>query len=282
MGTSRAYTAPTNGNWPRLKREVTEFGNVGDGTPGPEDPNNSAPQLPNIPFPTLPPLPSATQLLASYIRTLGGVSALIAGLSIAGASSGGGAALARAGNIGQSATRVGRNLGGFATRVNQADISTALREYGLENLIGQPVQEVTAGLIDALVGPDGTMDDDLAREALCLLRREQLAEAQTADDVERILKDTLGRIEVSGLVMQFYGHYLFAMFCRDFYERLQQKIGPDAADRSIESVRRTITAVLENELVGQDITRVDWGHAEGQELAERILVRTLTIFEVSE
>jgi hypothetical protein len=149
-------------------------------------------------------------------------------------------------------------------------------------LIGQSAQEVVAGLIDALVGPDSTINDDLAHEALCILRREQLAEAQTADDVERILKETLGRVEVSGLIMQFYGHYLFAMFCRDFYERLQLKIGPDAADRCIESVRRTITATLENELVGQEVTQVDWGRVEGQELAERILIRTFEIFEVSE
>ncbi len=271
MGTSRGYTAPTNGNWPRLKREVTRFGVDGSEAPDPE--RDSSPTLPTLP---------AGQLLASYIRTYGGTIALRQGLSGGGTGTGSVGRRTRSSSIGQSAARIGKNLGGFATRVGQVGLATALREFGLDHLIGQSAQEVVAGLIDALVGPDSTINDDLAREALCLLRREQLAEAQTADDVERILKETLGHVEVSGIIMQFYGHYLFAMFCRDFYERLQLKIGPDAADRCIESVRRTITATLENELVGQEVTHVDWGHLEGQELAERILIRTFEIFEVSE
>src|SRR6266852_3589960 len=71
MGTSRGYTAPTNGNWPRLKREVTRFGVNGSEAPDPEGRYS----------PTLPALPAAGQLLASYIRTYGGTIDLRQGLS---------------------------------------------------------------------------------------------------------------------------------------------------------------------------------------------------------
>ena len=73
------------------------------------------------------------------------------------------------------------------------------------------------------------MDADLARKALNKLRQELLKTALTYEDVERILLGTVEQVQAAGLLMQYYGHYLYERFARDFYEPLAKKIGIDKA-----------------------------------------------------
>ncbi|NTW00198.1 MAG: hypothetical protein HGA19_02705 [Oscillochloris sp.] len=124
------------------------------------------------------------------------------------------------------------------------------------------------------------MDENLARIALDRLREELMGDARTYEDVERTLNGVVERLQVVGLVVRFFGHYLYERFCRDFYERVVQRVGREKAQRKIASIRRTIFASLEAkvEIGGADI---DWRGREGQQLAERILEQTLDIFTVS-
>jgi len=178
-------------------------------------------------------------------------------------------------------TRVGQNLARFATRVGQAGLATALREFGLADLIGRPAEEVTVAIVERLAGPGSTMDASLARIALNRLRQELLGSAKTFEAVELMLRGALDQVQVTGLLVQYYGHYLFERFARDFYERLTKSVGVEKARNSIESVRRTIFASLRAKLAGQNPIDVDWRGDEGRRLTERILVETLQIFEAS-
>ena len=287
MGTSRSYGAPTGGGWPPLKKLVTQFGADGGGDP--------LPPLPPFPVP-LPPLPpedpapsptlAPAQLLAAYIGAHGGAAAM-AKLSSPGGGTGrrggggegSGAAGGRPRRIGRPIIRVGHNLASFAARVGQTGLATALRELGLADLIGRSAAEVTGALVERLAGPGSTMDATLARIALNKLRLELLGTAKTFEDVDHILRSTLEQVQVAGLLIQYYGHYLYERFTRDFYERLIKSGGVEKARSSIESVRRTIFASLRAKLAGRNPVEVDWRGEEGRQLAERILIETLQIFE---
>lgn len=292
MGTSRSYGAPTGGGWPPLKNLVTRFGG-GGGDPLPPLPpfpeplpplHPEEPQQPSDASPTISP----SQVLARYVSAHGGATAM-AGLGGGGRGAGGrrggsegaggGGGGGRPPRIGRPVTRVGQNLGGFATRVREAGLATALREWDLADLVGRPAQDVTAAIVERLAGPGSTMEANLARIALNKLRQELLAAAKTFEDVERILSGAIERVQVAGLLIQYYGHYLYERFARDFYERLLRSVGVEKARNSVESVRRTIFASLRAKLAGQDPMDVDWRGEEGRKLAERILVETLQIFE---
>jgi hypothetical protein len=297
MGTSRAYPTPTGGGWTPLKNNVDRFGGGGGSPvpPLPPFPEPLPPDFPNNPVnpgnkqpvsPTVRPL----RLLSSYIASNGGAAG-IAGMSSAahgtrgrggagrsgtGARKGG-SRKARAGK--SQAARVGQNLGGFAGRVSQVGLAAALREFDLSDLIGRPAQEVATAIVDRLAGPGSTMDASLARSALNKLWQELLGAAKTFEDVERILQTTVEQVQVSGLLIQYFGHYLYERFARDFYEKLVSKIGQEKARSSFESIRRTIFASLRAKIGRQDPNTIDWRGKEGRQLADRILVETLEIFE---
>lgn len=293
MGTSRGYSAPTGGNWPGLKRLVTQFG--GEGGSGDDD--DAAPPAPDTSGQSGGPMPlgaiSPQQVLARYVAAHGGAAAMAGAVRAGGSggSAGGGGGGSGGGSggsgqgggsrrIGRAAVRAGQNLGGFAARVGQAGLATALREFNLGDLVGRSADEVTRALIDRLAGPGSTMDGILAKIAMDRLRQELLAGTKTFEDVERALTGALVRLQVVGLVVRFYGHYLCTRFCRDFYESLIKKVGQDQAARSVESIKRTILSALKYRVADRDPATLNWRGPEGQKLAESILTETFQIFAV--
>lgn len=294
MGTSRGYRAPTSQGWPPLKRLVTQFGG-GSGGEGPL-PNPPLPPEAPEPSPVFPPDaqlgPTPEQLLAQYIAVNGGAVAMasaITGGGGAGAtggrgSGGGGGGGGRQGGggvrrVGRAVARTGQNLGRFASRVREAGLADALREFDLGDLVGRPAGDVMAGLVDRLCGPGSTMDESLARSALNDLRQELIGDARTFEEVERALSSALERLEVTGLIVRFYGQYLYRMFVRDFSETLAQKVGRDRARRAGANVLRTIRSKLRAVVAGRDPAAINWHGAQGHQLAQRILTTTLQIFE---
>jgi hypothetical protein len=285
MGTSRGYRAPTGGPWPSLKRLVTEFGAEGGGgeldpppDPQPADPQ---PELPDdLGIVTPQPGPRSPQtVLARYVQAhRGGGSGAGAGGSGGGGGTGGGRASGR--GIGRAAPRVGRALGGFAARVGEVGLAQTLREFDLGELVGRPAEEVTVGIVERLCGPGTTMDVVIAQVALNRLHEELLRGARTFEEVAERLQAAMAAPRVGGLVMQFYGHYIYERFSRDFYERLVQRVGGEKARASVESIRRTIFASLRAKVGGREAGSVDWRGPEGLRMADTILEETLAIFGV--
>ncbi len=298
MGTSRAYPTPKGGGWTALKNDLNRFGS-GGGSPVPPLPPFPQPLPADFPDgivnPGNKPAPSPTlrplRLLSSYIAANGGAAGM-AGMGAAafgthgrggkgesGVGRGrGGQKKARGGR--SQAARVGQSLGSFAGRVSEVGLATALREFDLADLVGRPAREVANAIVDRLAGPGSTMDASLARIALNRLWQELLATAKTFEDVERILQAAVGQVRVSGLLVQYYGHYLYERFARDHYEELISNIGREKARRSFDSIRRTIFASLRAKIAGRNPSDIDWRGKEGRQLADRILKETLDIFKV--
>lgn len=283
MGTSRGYRAPTGGPWPSLKRLVTEFGAEGGSEePGPL-PEPLPPVLPPEPpadpaaTPVQPSLRSPQAVLTRYLQVhRGGGSGGGAGGTGSGSRAGSGYSSAR--GIGRAAPRVGRSLGGFAARVGEVGLAETLREFDLGELIGRPAEEVTAGIVERLCGPGTTMDVVIAQIALNRLHEELLRGARTFEEVAQRLQDAMTAPRVSGLVMQFYGHYIYEKFSRDFYERLVQRVGGENARARVESIRHTIFTSLRAKVGGREASTIDWRGPEGRRLADTILEETFAIF----
>jgi hypothetical protein len=270
MGTSRGYKMPTGGNWTPLKNEATDFV---QGT-GSKD-------------------ITPANLLYDFIRAVGGLKGLVRGHggsapSAGGGQVGGGASKGSGGGGGGSsggtsaAVGTARNLGGFLSRVGEVGLEESLRERGLDDAVGKSASDVSDTLLDEFAGPASTLDNALARESLAEIRDEILTDAETFEDVEKKLDTAIDQLGIFGILASFFGHYIFKMFCRNFYEEWVKKVGDAKAASSLAQIKEYIVSSVRNKLTGREVATVDWKKDEGKQVTEGVLKETLDVFGVTE
>ena len=181
------------------------------------------------------------------------------------------------GTIGGAAGRaVARRLGAFVSAVGEVGLAEALRREGLADLVGRPVREILAALLDRLGGSASTIDDVDARTALARLQEEQLAQAVDAEEVERILQARVDNLE--DFLARYFGFYLYEQFCRVFFERLVQRVGDVNALSFLNDIREFILASVANRFGGRLAQAVNWTGSEGAAICSGIMQATLEVF----
>lgn len=239
MGTSADYNAPAS--WGRLKGEVTTAASDGAA--------NST---------------TAKRILQRYIEVNGGSARMSRGTGSGGA-------------IGGRAGRgVAQRLAGFIGAVGEVGLAEALRREGLADLIGRSVHEIFSALLDRLGGPASSIDDVDARTALAYLQEDLLRDAETPEDMDRILREHAGNVDV--ILRDYFGLYLFEQFCRVFYERLVHKKGEAKALGFLHDIKGFIKATLVHRVGERAIANVSWTGPEGAQLCEDIMQATLDVF----
>src|SRR5580692_11595360 len=233
MGTSSGYKMPKGGNWTPLKNDATDFV---QGTGSKEI--------------------TPADLVTNFIRVTGGLKGLMRGNggsapSIGGGSpakdgaKGGGGGGAGGGGGGTSAAvGTAQNLGGFLSRVGAIGMEKTLQERGLEGVVGKSASDVSDVMLDEFAGPASTLDNALARESLAEIRDEILSEAETFEDVENQLNAAIDELGIFGILASFFGHYIFKMFCRNFYEEWVKKVGDAKAGSGLGQIKEYITSSL--------------------------------------
>ena len=239
MGTSTSYSAP--GSWGPLKSEVTRAASEG-----------------------APSTATASSIIGHYIQRNGGAARM---------SEGGGTGGSVGGGAGR---RVAQRLGGFIDAVGEFGLEEALRREGLGDLIGRPLQQILAALLDRLGGPASSIDDVDARTALARLQEELLRDANTPADVEKVLKEQALDLDV--VLRDYFGLYLFEQFCRVFFEQLVQKRGESKALAFLDDIKEFIKATLVNRVGRRVLSKIAWTGAEGAKLCSEIMHATLTVF----
>lgn len=263
MGTSKGYTMPTGGEWRPLKNEANKF--IKD--KGGKDRNNN-------PLTVTP-----ERLLGRYITALGGARNLASGKDGSGESVGS----AKGGRTGRAtaAAHAGSMLGGFLSGVQASGLTGTLNEIGLSDLIGKTAPDVINGLLDAFVGPASTLDEEAARTALRELYEEILENAETYEEVDAALTKTISEEGVTNKLADFFTRYTYRLFCRDFYEDWQKKIGIEKAKQKLKEVKEYMFSALRSKISGEKTTKRDWAGRDGLRLSQKIMQNTLFIFEVT-
>ena len=241
MGTSTAYEAPSTPQWSKLKDEVTRLARR-----------------------DRPDAVSAESVLRDYIAANGGARQIAHG----------------SGSVGRNreAQAVARNLAGFISSVGIIGAREALRQLGVEELEGKSVGEISLLLIAYLGGPSSTIDGVDARNALSRLRNDLFKDAETPEDIERILEEYAQGEKFYILLFNFFGYYLFEQFRRVFFERLAERVGESRAIAFLGGILDFIKSALRHITLDQDISKIDWAGEQGAAIADDILQRTLEVF----
>jgi hypothetical protein len=261
---------PTGGNWTPLKNDATDF----------VQGSGSAEITPS-------------NLITNFIRATGGLAGLLrghggavplSGIQSAGSKKPGGGGGGGAGGAGtgtSAAVGTARNLGGFLSSVADVGLEKTLRERGLEGSVGKSASDVTDTLLDEFAGPASTLDNALARESLAEIRDEILSDAETFEDVEKQLNAAIDELGIFGILASFFGHYIFKMFCRNFYEEWVKKVGETKATSSLKEIEEYIRSSVRAKLTGRNVTTADWKKDEGKQVTETVLTETLEVFGVT-
>lgn len=238
MGTSTSYSAPPS--WGDLKGDVTRAA-------GEEIVTRN----------------KASQLLQSFIGHNGGARAM--------AGHQGGTVAS-----GRAARGVASRLSGFIADVGRFGLEVALQNAGWADLAGRTVQEILYSLLDRLGGEASTIDDVDARMALSRLQDMYFAEAATVEELEQLLSTQVVRLD--GFLQDFFGFYLYEVFCRVFFERLVQRVGETKAHSFLNEIGDFINSTLANRAAHHNIIGIDWGSTEGQAMVSEIMETTLHVF----
>ena len=89
-------------------------------------------------------------------------------------------------------------------------------------------------------------------------------------------------LEYLAFSASFFGHYIFKMFCRNFYEEWVKKVGEAKATTSLKEIEEYIRSSVRTKLHWpQKVTTADWKKDEGKQITENVLKETLEIFGVT-
>lgn len=263
MGTSKSYAAPTGGTWTKLKRDVSRFARGAGDAP-----------------PPLTPDPRIANFLAQLIAAFGGAAAIAHAASREGWGDGGEGLAAGGRSVGASAARAGAGLGGFAAAIGEAGLDDALDQFDLEDLADRPADEVVDAVVERLTDVPSGLDDATAREALVLLLNELKAGANTKVELETAYRAAVAAFGVRGLMVRYFGYYLYALWCRTFVERVNRDGDrPQLAANVAGQIRDFILTETSAHIDASELAVADWTSPEGLAIAEDVLEATFRVFE---
>jgi hypothetical protein len=191
------------------------------------------------------------QVTAAYVRALGGAAAAAA------------AAVAGRVALGQ--------LGRFLAGVAGVGLAPTLEREGLADLVGQDASTVLAALLDRLVAPQGTLEAEIAHDAMVDVLEEMAGEAETFADLDSTLIH-LDAVRILDLLERFLVEYTYRRMLLALEERIQLGAETPADIVNVEQgLHGFIGEAVHFELGDVDLLRLDWDGPEGQHLIERAM-----------
>lgn len=225
MGTSSDYTGGTTADWESYKHVASKFASRGgDGR--------------------------AEQVLARYVRALGGAPAT--------------AADARRAGVAPS-----QRVAAFGASLATIGLTATLYQLGLGHVVGGSRWAVLDGLLQALGGDGGTLEDQAVNEAVVgTLVKLYPAATETYEELEHI---ALEPGSLTGLVEQFVGRWAYARLLPTLAEKLCHIEDPAALQRRYAELRGRLNACVRLEIGGPDAVEVNWRRCDGGLLLGRVI-----------
>jgi hypothetical protein len=188
----------------------------------------------------------------------------------------GGAKRATSTFAGRSAAQ---KLGGFLSTMSRDGISEALREIGLEDLVGKDASTILYTLTDRIAGAANTLDEVIARRATIEILTEILENAESEDEIDELYGQGLSQERIEELLERFIS--------LSIYERLLQELGDRIDDASVTTGEKRKTEDLIKDFVeqntrvhfgGTDVLSLDWEGDTGKALVDMLFEEAYNVF----
>mgnify|MGYP000426188451 CR=1 FL=1 len=172
---------------------------------------------------------------------------------------------------------VAQRLASFISDVPKVGIHAALKNAGIENPESIPPEKLAMALADVLVGDASLIVESEMRDALIDVMERICDEPSSLEEGESMLVASAYNLE--NVVQSLFESYIMERFKTFFCEHEAPKHGFEAADRILNDARQFVSAEMALEKASRsDLTAVDWSGAQGAQIVDAILQRTVSIY----
>jgi hypothetical protein len=195
-----------------------------------------------------------------YVKAHGGASSLAASVS--------------------SAKRTMRRLGSFLGDVAKSGFEGALKENGLEDLLGQGPEAVLLGIADLICGEASTHDEVDARHAAMEVFNRMLDEVRTEEELAALIEGKANRDGVVELFEQFTTQFVYEKTIRELGERAESApVDAPTRRRRTEEILDYVQSRVRLEVVMiPDIATFDFNGRDGADVVNRVIQDTYEVF----
>jgi len=245
MGTSKSYSASIKGQpqWGNLSGAVTSSCDGGAVATS-----------------------SLGNILSKYVSVIGGASKAGRGGSKIG---------------GRAGIRTAKNIGAFlgAFGSSGGNLQEALAQIGLPGLDGLPLNEVIDRLLEHCTGPSSTLDDVAAKAASQKILEELAGDAETMEEWQQYLKETLDSDTLENVIERYFGYYIFEHLSIMFYEKLVVEKGKSDCDSLFRQIKDYVFEKIKNVNKTNPLKDIYWSSDDGDRLIKNIQEDVLKVFE---
>jgi len=171
-----------------------------------------------------------------------------------------------------------RNLASFFATTARTDISQGLNSIGLGQLIGENIDTVFSGIIDALSGNGENFDENIARQAIedaLTSSYEQCSENQNFESLEHLTPEQL-----KSAIENFVSGYIYKRWLQELGNCIERKAvsEPEAIKLEVE-VKIYVRDLVNLELNSRSIFSIDWNGDEGQQIIDSLYEDVYSLIE---
>lgn len=190
------------------------------------------------------------RVLSRYVGALGGASVAAGGGRTTGVSS-------------------GQGVAAFGSGLATVGLTSALESLGLDYLVGGSRFDVLDGLLEALGGEGGTLEDQAVNQALCEAFANLYPEdAETYEQLEAVTLDEAGVIE---LIEFFVAEWAYSRLLPTLAEKFTHIEDPAVVQRRDDELRERMQLLVTLEIGDRGALSIDWRGDEGRAILERVV-----------
>jgi len=177
----------------------------------------------------------------------------------------------------KTAKKLGGFIGGFVA--SGGNLLQTLSQTGLTDLTGKSVEDVVNHLIEFCSGPASTIDDRAAKEASRKLLEEIASNANTIEELQESLQNTVDRETLEDLMVKYFGYYVLEHLSVMFYEHLVIKKGKSECSNLFRQIEAFIIDRLDEMNKTNPLKKINWESDDADRLIKNIQQDVLTVFE---
>lgn len=186
-----------------------------------------------------------------------------------------------ASNASKAATtgkRTTKSLGGFLAGVARQGVRATFEAIGLGHLIGRPLVEVVASVIDLIAPVGATLDEAISRRAANATLKEIISIYNLEDNFQNL--DNITADGVREAIVISVGNHIYERFLLLVQKALEQaEINKKDVLRVERQTKTYIRRRLQIDLSEFDVLNLDWNSGQGKQIIDQVFLEAHEILE---